>query len=134
MNELMNNEAAGKLVVRLTVGILMLFHGVGKILHPGSLDFISATLSGNGLPGMIAYGVYVGEIIAPLMIILGVHARIGGLLVVINMIFAILLVHAGDLFTLTEHGGWRLELQAFYLLCGLAVMFLGSGKLAVKPD
>ena len=134
MNELMNNEAAGKLVVRLTVGILMLFHGVGKILHPGSLDFISATLSGNGLPGMIAYGVYVGEIIAPLMIILGVHARIGGLIVVINMIFAILLVHAGDLFTLTEHGGWRLELQAFYLLCGLAVMFLGSGKLAVKPD
>ena len=134
MNELMNNEAAGKLVVRLTVGILMLFHGVGKILHPGSLDFISATLSGNGLPGMIAYGVYVGEIIAPLMIILGVHARIGGLLVVINMIFAILLVHAGDLFSLTEHGGWRLELQAFYLLCGLAVMFLGSGKLAVKPD
>ncbi len=134
MNELMNNEAAGKLVVRLTVGILMLFHGVGKILHPGSLDFISATLSGNGLPGMIAYGVYVGEIIAPLMIILGVHARIGGLIVVINMIFAILLVHAGDLFSLTEHGGWRLELQAFYLLCGLAVMFLGSGKLAVKPD
>ena len=134
MNELMNNEAAGKLVVRLTVGILMLFHGVGKILHPGSLDFISATLSGNGLPGMIAWGVYVGEIIAPLMIILGVHARIGGLIVVINMIFAILLVHAGDLFTLTEHGGWRLELQAFYLLCGLAVMFLGSGKLAVKPD
>ena len=134
MYELMNNQAAGKLVLRLTLGSLMLFHGVGKILHPGSLDFISGTLTGNGLPGVIAYGVYVGEIIAPLMIILGVYSRIGGLLVVINMVFVILLVHSGDLFALTEHGGLRLEVQAFYLFCGLALMFLGSGRLAVKPD
>ena len=134
MKELMNNEAAGKLVLRLTLGSLMLFHGAGKLLHPGSLDFISGALTGNGLPGIIAYGVYVGEIIAPLMIILGIYSRIGGLLVVINMVFAILLVHSGDLFALTEHGGLRLEVQAFYLFCGLALMFLGSGRLAVKPD
>jgi putative oxidoreductase len=68
------------------------------------------------------------------MIILGIYTRIGGLLIVINMLFAILLVHTGDLFTVTEHGGWRLELQAFYLFSGLALMFLGSGRLAVKPD
>jgi putative oxidoreductase len=43
-------------------------------------------------------------------------------------------MHSGDLFSLTEHGGWRLELQGFYLFCGLAVMLLGSGRLAVKPD
>jgi putative oxidoreductase len=134
MNELMNNAAAGKLVLRLTLGILLLFHGAGKLLHPGSVDFISSTLTGAGLPGVIAYGVYVGEVIAPLMIILGIYTRIGGLLIVINMLFAILLVHTGDLFTVTEHGGWRLELQAFYLFSGLALMFLGSGRLAVKPD
>ncbi len=134
MNKLMHNDALGKLVIRLTLGTLMLFHGIAKVLHPGTLDFISATLAGAGLPGMLAYGVYVGEIIAPLMIILGFHARIGGLLVVINMILAILLMHSGDLFSLTEHGGWRLELQGFYLFCGVAVMLLGSGRLAVKPD
>ncbi len=134
MYELMNNDAVGKLVLRLTLGILILFHGVNKLLHPGSVDFISSTLTGAGLPGAIANGVYIGEIIAPLMIIIGIYSRIGGLLVAINMVFAILLVHSGDLLALTDHGGWRIELQAFYLFCAVAVIFLGSGKLAVKPD
>ena len=134
MNKLMHNDAAGKLVVRLTLGTLMLFHGIAKVLHPGTLDFISANLAATGLPGMLAWGVYAGEIIAPLMIMLGYHARIGGLLVAINMIFAIVLVHSGDLLSLTEHGGWRLELQGFYLFSGVAVIFLGSGRLAMKPD
>ena len=134
MNTLEQFDAAGKLVLRLTVGILMLFHGIAKILHPGSLGFINNLLSGAGLPEVLAYGIYVGEIIAPLMIILGIHARIGGLIIVFNMLFAILLVHTGDVFSLTEHGGWRLELQGFYLFCGLAVVLLGSGKNAIKPD
>jgi putative oxidoreductase len=134
MVEILKNDAVGKLIVRLTVGILMLFHGVAKVLHPGTLDFIGGALAGAGLPAALAYGVYVGEIIAPLMIILGIQARLGGLIVVLNMVFAILLVHSGDLFSLTEHGGWRLELQGFYLFGGLAIMFLGSGRLALRPD
>jgi putative oxidoreductase len=134
MIEQLKSDSVGKLVLRLTVGILMLFHGVAKVLHPGTLDFIGGALTGAGLPEVLAYGVYLGEIIAPLMIILGYQARIGGLIIVINMIFAIVLMHSGDLFSLTEHGGWRLELQGFYLFGGLAIMFLGSGRMAVKPD
>ena len=65
-----NSDAMGKLTLRLTVGILILFHGIGKIMHPESLDFIGSNLSNIGLPSVIAYGVYVGEVIAPLMIIL----------------------------------------------------------------
>jgi putative oxidoreductase len=103
-------------------------------MHSGSVDFIGSKLSESGLPVMLAYGVYVGEIVAPLMIMLGVFSRPGGLLVAINMLFAVLLVHTGDFLSLTEHGGWRLELQAFYLFGALAVVFLGSGKYAIKPD
>ncbi len=33
-----------------------------------------------------------------------------------------------------QHGGWRLELQAFYLLGALAVVLMGSGRFAIKPD
>jgi putative oxidoreductase len=128
------NDAAGKLVLRLTVGVLTLFHGVSKLLHPGSVDFISSKLTESGLPGLLAYGVYVGEILAPLMIIIGIFSRVGGLILVINMLFAILLVHAGDILALTDHGGWRLELQAFYLFGALAIVFLGSGKYAARPD
>jgi putative oxidoreductase len=134
MSNVFHNDAVGKLILRLTLGMLLLFHGVAKLLHPGSLEFINSQLTQLGLPTAVAYGVYVGEIVAPLMIILGVFARYGGLIVVINMIFAIVLVHTGDLLALTDHGGWRLELQGFYLFCGLAMVFLGSGRLALRPD
>jgi putative oxidoreductase len=134
MIALIKNDAAGKLVLRLTVGILMLFHGAGKLLHPGSLDFIGSKLAGIGLPESISWGVYAGEVIAPLMIILGIQSRLGALLVIVNMLFAIGLVHMGDIFALTEHGGWRLELQGFYLFGGLAILFLGSGRYAIRPD
>jgi putative oxidoreductase len=134
MNNPLHDDAFGKLIIRLGVGILMLFHGAAKVLHPDSLGFIRSMLEGVDLPGALAYGVYVGEVIAPLMIILGVYCRIGGLMVVVNMAFAIWLAHSADLFSLTDHGGWALELQGFYLISGLALIFLGSGRYAVKPD
>lgn len=128
------NDALGKFILRLTVGTLMLLHGVFKILNPGSLEFISKQLAGFNLPAVLAYGVYVGEVIAPLMIILGIFSRLGGLLVFGNMIFALVLAHRSQLFSLTSNGGWALELQGFYLFSGLAILFLGSGRIAIKPD
>lgn len=128
------NDALGKLILRVTVGVLILFHGVHKILHPASLDFISKQLASINLPTALAYGVYVGEVIAPLMVILGFFSRLGGLLIFGNMIFALVLAHRDQLFTLTNTGGWALELQGFYLFSGLAILFLGSGKMAIRPD
>ena len=98
------------------------------------MQHYTSSLAKVGLPSFIAYGAYVGEVIAPLMIIVGLLSRLGGLLVVVFMLIAILLVHTGDILSLNQHGGWALELQAFYLFGGLAIAFLGSGKFAVKPD
>lgn len=134
MNYPFQSDDAGKLILRLTLGGLILFHGVSKILHPDSVSGIGGQLTAMGLPASVAYGVYAGEVLAPLMLILGVFSRVGGLLVVANMIFAVWLVHTSQLFTMGKAGGWALELQGFYLFCGLAVYFLGSGKFAVKPD
>lgn len=124
----------GKLVLRLSVGGLMLFHGVAKIMHPGSLEFIGGMLAGFGLPAILAYGVYIGEVVAPLMVVVGYKARIGGLIMAVNMLFALVLAHTGDFFSLSEHGGWMVEIQMFYLLSAVAVVFLGSGRQAIKPD
>ena len=124
----------GKLILRLCVGGLMLFHGVAKIMHPASLDFISGMLTANNLPVVLAYAVYIGEVVAPLMVIVGYQARLGGLLIAVNMLFALFLAHTGDFFSLSEHGGSAIELQLFYLLSATAVVFLGSGRLAFKQD
>ena len=134
MTDLLKNDATGKLILRLAVGGLMLFHGISKLLNPGSVGFISSKLAAAGLPEALSYGVYIGEIVAPLMIIAGLLSRAGAAIVVVNMLFAIFLVHSGDLFALTEHGGWRLELQGFYLFGSVAIIFLGSGRYALKPD
>ncbi len=134
MMKLFRNDDLGKLILRLTVGGLMLFHGVAKILDPGSLKYIGGRLAEFGLPQFIAYGVFLGEVVAPLLAIVGFYARIGGLLMAGNMVFAIALVHAGDLFALNRHGGWALELQGFYLFGALAILFLGSGGMALRRD
>lgn len=127
-------EDAGKLLLRLTVAMLMLFHGYSKIVNPGALEWIGGTLSAYNLPTVLSYGVYVGEILAPLLLIVGVYCRIGGWLIFVNMLFAMFLAHQSELFTVSGSGGWALELQGFYLMGGLVVALIGSGKLAVRPD
>lgn len=133
MNPLFVDDV-GKLTLRLTLGVLILLHGIHKILYPAALGFIGGRLADLGLPHAMVYLVYVGEVVAPVMLILGVYSRIGGLLVMINMIFALVLAHGTQLLSLGKTGGWAVELEGVYLLCGLAVLMLGSGKVAIRPD
>lgn len=116
----------GKLILRLTIGLLLILHGVAK-LNSG-IGGIEAMVVARGLPAFLAWGVYVGEVIAPLLLILGIYTRLGGLLIVINMIVAVMLAHMGDLFSLTGNGAWRLELQGLFLFGGLIVACLGAGS------
>lgn len=134
MLKALQNEALGKLVLRLALGTMILLHGINKLINPGSLTWIGDTLASHGLPTVLAYGVLLGEVIAPLMAILGWNARIAGLLIAGNMLVAIYLSHMSELFTLTSSGGWALELQGMFLFGAIALMFLGSGRMAIKPD
>lgn len=122
----------GKLLLRLMVGGLMLFHGIAKI--NGGIDFIITKVTQEGFPEFLAYGVYIGEVVAPLLIILGLKTRFASFVVVLTMAFAIYLVHANDLFEITKTGAWAIELQMMYLLSALALMFLGAGKLSFDKD
>lgn len=127
-----NTADVGKLILRVYIGLALIGHGIDKIL--GGIGGIEGMLTGQGLPSLLAYGVYVGEVVAPVMLILGLYARIGGLLVTINMLFAIALAHTGEIFALNDHGAWALELQGFYLFGGLAVALIGGGRYALRPE
>lgn len=119
-------------LLRLTLGVLILFHGVHKLLHPDAISWMPGALAQLGLPGFVAYGVYLGEVVAPVMVILGLYARIGSLVIVINMLFAFFMAHTSMAFALGGNGGYALELQAFYLFVALALVFLGPGKFAIN--
>lgn len=127
---MLENADIGKLIIRLTLGGLILFHGINKLLN--GIGFIEGQLASHGLPTVLAYGVYVGEVLAPLMVILGYQTRIGALIIVFNMLFAIALVHTNELLTLSRSGGWALELQGFFLFTAVALIFLGPGRYKLK--
>ena len=129
---MLNQEDTGKLLLRLCTGGLMLFHGISKVSNDQAMGFIKSSLSQLNLPEFIAYGVFLGEIIAPIMLILGVASRLGGIILSGNMIFALLIAHRATLFTLSQGGAWSIELDIFYLILGLCIAFLGGGKYSLK--
>ena len=120
---------AGRLVLRLTLGILMLMHGIAKLSGP--IDPIAGMVTQVGLPGVLAYGVYIGEILAPILLIVGVWTRAAAIVVAVNMIFAVVLAHAGEIFKLGDQGGYALELQALFLFMAVAIALLGAGRFSV---
>ncbi|MBF8999575.1 MULTISPECIES: DoxX family protein [Vibrio] len=131
-NQWLSHPDAAKFILRVGFGAMMLLHGIHKAMH--GTGFIEGLFVDLGLPAWFAYSVFIGEILAPLMMILGWYSRIGAVLIVGTSVVVIGLVHLGDFFTLSKVGGWIVEDIAVYLFAGIAVAFLGSGKYAVKPD
>jgi len=122
-------EDIGKLVLRLTLGILVLFHGIAKLRY--GVSGIEDLLRSQGLPALLAYGAFVGELLAPVMVLVGLYARIGALFIAIHMVMAIALAPGSQLADFSESGGWALELQGFFLFTAIAVFLIGPGSFSI---
>lgn len=115
-----------KLILRVALACFLLLHGLSKIA--GGIEHITGMLSKAGMPEAFAYLVFVGEVLAPLFILVGFWTRPAALVVAINMIVAVLLVHTAEFFTLGKSGGWALELQGFFFITAIVVALLGAGR------
>jgi putative oxidoreductase len=124
------NADLGRLLLRITLGASILLHGIAKI--QGGIEGIAQGVIAVGLPGFVAYGVYVGEVVAPVLLILGWYSRFGALLIAVNMVFAVAIAHRADLFKIGEHGGWALELQGMYLITAIALALMGPGRFSIN--
>lgn len=120
----------GKLVLRLGVGVLMLFHGVHKIIH--GIDGVKALTTKGGLPEIMAYGVYIGEVVMPILIILGLYARVASVVLGFTMVTAIYLAYGNSLLALGKTGGPVYELALLYLIMCVVIFLQGSGKYAIN--
>ena len=123
------SDDLGKLLLRVALGVLILLHGIAKLT--GGADFIVGTVTKAGLPAVLGYGVYIGEVLAPILLIIGLFTRPAAIVVAINMLFAIFLVHAGEIGQLSKTGGWAIELQGMFLFAAVAVALLGAGRYSV---
>ena len=126
MNTSKKNTNIGLLTLRLCLGILLLFHGIAN-LNTG-YSFIKSLLNNYHIPSILAYGVFIGEIIAPILILIGFKTQLASLTIAINMLVAILLAHSSEILSLNQFGGWAIELQVLYLFLAISLTFLGSGK------
>ncbi|EAR22055.1 DoxX family protein, partial [Nitrococcus mobilis] len=117
-------------ILRVTLGLLVLLHGIHKLLN--GVGGVEGMVVNAGLPWILAYGVFLGEIVGPILLIIGWYARIGALLIVMNMIFAFALAHMNMLFQLNAQGGWVLELQGMYLFTAITLALIGPGRLSIN--
>jgi putative oxidoreductase len=127
----MRADDLGKLILRLAIGGLLLFHGIFKIQH--GIDWLGGMVAAKGLPDFVKYGVYIGEVVGPALVILGLFSRFGGLAIAINMGMAIFLARMGDAGNLNpKSGGYALEGELLFLLGGLAILLMGSGRFGLR--
>jgi len=123
-------EDIGKLLLRLVVAAPMLFHGIDKVLNgPGH---VRVNLAEQGMPDILAYGVYVGEVVAPAFVLAGVWARFWALVYSLSITFATLLVHGADFVHLAPTEGWAAELWVFYMSTPLVIALLGPGRYVLR--
>jgi len=124
------NESTGKLILRVTLGVLILLHGISKLRN--GIGWLDGALANAGLPVFFKYGVYVGELLAPLAVIAGWYSRIGAWLIAVNMLFALGLAHGAELLAFNEHGALELELQYMFFCSAIALALIGPGRHAVN--
>jgi putative oxidoreductase len=121
-------EDLAKLVTRVTVGVLILLHTWAVV---NGEQAIRDTLIAWGLPVGLAWTSLIFEGIAPIMVILGVYARIGAWMMTFWMVMAFLLAHitTGHIFELAPNGvGWRVEGPFFFLALSFVVALQGAGR------
>jgi putative oxidoreductase len=121
------NPDAALLIVRVVLGIIMLYHGWAKVTDlGGTIEGFSGM--GVPIPALTATFAMVAEVGGGLLLLLGVLTDIAGLLVAIDMLGAIIFVHAKNGFAVTDNGfEWPLALLAMALGIALA----GPGRYAV---
>ncbi len=110
----------GLLLLRLTFGLLMMGHGLGKVqdLIAGKTAFPDPIGIGSG--PSLALAAF-AEFFCALAVVLGFKTRWAAIPVVVTMLVAAFIFHAGD--------GWeKQEFPLLYASAFLALVFTGSGR------
>ncbi len=111
------------LVLRLGLGILMLHHGLDKLMH--FAYYKSHFINFLGLGQMISLSLDIfAEFFCSMFVILGLFTRLAVIPIGIAMCVALFRVHGGDVFGAGERA-------TIYLACCIALLFVGAGRVSV---
>jgi len=124
-----NQLDAAKLVLRLSLGVMFIAHGLLKVMvftMPGTVGFFESI----GFPGWMAYVVTVAEVLGGSLLILGIETRKVAI-ALIPVLLGATYVHLGNGWVFSgANGGW--EYPVFLTMATIVQALLGSGKYAVN--
>lgn len=126
----MHDQDLAKLLLRLTCGGILLFHGVHKVFV--EIDHVKVIVRNAGLPEATAYGNIIGEFVAPIFILLGFKTRIAAVIVAFNMLLSVLIAHPDIMFSVNDFGGWMIETNVLYMMTAVVLFFSGAGKFSLS--
>jgi doxX family protein len=109
---------------------MLLLHGIFKVAN--GFSGLKGMLAGMGMPKFFAYGALVGEVVAPVLLIIGLLTRPAAAVVAFNMLVAVAMAHSAAIFSLTPMGGWAIELPMLFFFPAVALIFTGGGKYIIS--
>lgn len=113
------------LIMRATLGVIMVTHGSQKVF--GGLHHFSQMVAGLGLPAWLAYVSAFTEFIGGLLILAGFFTRAAAFAICIDLAVAIWKVHWHN--GLTHQNGYEFPLSVATL--AFALIFFGAGPIAL---
>lgn len=124
-----NKYELGSLIIRVVLGITFFIHGLVKFQD--GVGNTAGWFESIGLPGFLAYGVAVVELIGGIMLVLGLFSRIVSLLFAVVMVGAIVKVKLSIGFLGNgQMAGYELDLA----FLAMAVMLAITGSKALALD
>ncbi|MEH7383653.1 DoxX family protein [Bacillus sp. JJ1533] len=124
-----NKFELGNLIIRVVLGITFFIHGLVKFQD--GIENTVGWFESIGLPGVLAYGVAVIELVGGIMLVLGLFSRIVSILFAIVMVGAIVKVKLAIGFLGNgQMAGYELDLA----FLAMAVMLAITGSKAFALD
>ncbi|MEW6990790.1 DoxX family protein [Colwelliaceae bacterium 6441] len=130
MNKTINTDT-GTLILRIALGSVLLSHSLYLKMIIFTLAGTAQFFSSIGLPGSLAYAVFIIEVVSGISLILGFKTRLFSALIIPILLGATWVHHQnGWLFT-NSGGGW--EYPLFLTFMAVVQLNLGGGKYAITP-
>jgi putative oxidoreductase len=117
------------LLLRLTLGIVFIAHGLFKVLVL-TLSDTAAFFVAHGFPGWTVYPVFVAEVLGGAALVAGFYTRVMAIALLPVLLGAFTVHWANGWYFGSPHGGW--EYIAFLLAALLVQAGLGDGPFALR--
>ena len=125
------SEDFGKLLLRIAVSFFVLVHSYFKLRH--GVAWIMSPLGEIGLPGVLAYGAYLGGFVAPVLVFIGYRTRLAAAIIALTLLAVIVLLLKTSIGNVNGGAGsLGVEMETMLLLGSLAIAFVGGGKFGVS--